>query len=213
MEKDKRYSYISSFTKENIQKDVTRANEQLGKLQALITSHGEDLKDATLYQERGADYKCQEEVQRMKDWLEKTDTPKFLHQEYLDRAFFSCGKNLIDYYNNIHANLSIRIGNLSSSPVLNLGTDVEEVNGKWVIKPDYVNALMEAQRVYLDAEQIRDLEEFKKMRAVMDAFAKRNYNPSRTYDNIKDIEDDATLMEVLMGNKVCDTGNKSALLL
>lgn len=202
MEKDKRYSYISSFTKESIQRDATRANEQLEKLQALITSHGESIKDATLYQEKGADYKCKEEVQRMKDWLVKTDTPKFLHQEYLERAFFACGKNLIDYYNKIHANLTIRMGNLSSSPVLNLGTDVEEINGKWVVKSDYITALMEAQRVYLDAEQIKDLEEFKKMRAVMDAFAQRKYNPSKTYDNLCNVKDDATLMEALMLNKV-----------
>lgn len=212
MEKDKRYSYISSFTKESIKKDVTRANEQLGKLQTLITSHGESIEDASLYQEKGADYKCKEEVQRMKDWLVKTDTPKYLHQEYIERAYYACGTDAIDYYNNVHANLSIRIGNLSSSPVLNLGTDVEEINGKWVVKSDYVTALMEAQRVYLDAEQIKDLEEFKKMRAVMDAFAKRNYNPSKTYDNLYNAQDDATLMEGLLRNKVYDTGNKSPLM-
>ena len=105
MEKDKRYSYISSFTKESIKKDVTRANEQLGKLQALITSHGESIEDASLYQEKGADYKCKEEVQRMKDWLVKTDTPEYLHQDYIDRAYNACGSDALAYYISIRRRL------------------------------------------------------------------------------------------------------------
>ena len=209
MEKDKRFSYISSFDRERIKKNVTSANEQLRKLQDLITSHGETLKDATLYQELGADYKCRAEVQRMKDWLEKTDTPEYLHQDYIERAYNACGSDTLAYYLLIRRRLEIRVGIMSSDPVLNLGTDVEEINGKWQIKDDFVNALLESERVYLDAEQIKDLEEFKKMRKVMDAFAQRHYNPSRTYDNTKNIQDDATLMEVLMRNKGYDTGNKS----
>ena len=210
MEKDKRFSYISSFDRERIKKDVNSANEQLGKLQTLINAHGEDLEDASKYQEMGADYKCRAEVQRMKDWLVKTDTPKYLHQDYIERAYNACGADALEYYNKIHGRLQIRVGIMSNDPVINLGRDVDIINGKWQIKDDFVNALLEEKRVYLSAEEIKDLEEFKKMRAVMDAFAKRHYNPSRTYDNVKDVKDDATLMEVLMRNKVYDTGNKSA---
>lgn len=205
MEKDKRYSYISSFTKENIQRAVNSANEQLGKLQALITSQGESIEDATLYQKMGADYKCRAEVQRMKDWLVKTDTPEYLHQDFLERAYNSCGASSLEYYNKLHEMLQIRVGVMSSDPVLNLGRDVDIINGKWQIKDDFVNALLEEKRVYLSPEQIKDLEEFKKMRAVMDAFAQRHYNPSKTYDNLCNVKDDATLMEALRRNKV-DTG-------
>lgn len=168
-----KFSFISTFHKQNIARAEEAANRKLAALQEFMTEHGETLADAVEYQKRGADYKVKAVEDECKSWLAATRTPFYLHFDYLDKARQSLGADALKYYKALYSAIIIPF----ADETLDLSKDVViSKSGAWCVAPALVAKRLEAGRFTMTEEEVADYETFNALRRSFLEFARCGYH-------------------------------------
>lgn len=191
------YSYIGHYKREAVENQVKGCNEVLARFKALITAHGEGLKDAQRYAKEGADAEIKAKRAEVREWMDSNKMPPYLRDDYEERAVQSIGSKRLKYLSQVANALPIRFAGRE----IDLNKDIEEINGSWVLSATLVNDALEEKRYFLTDEEMEDfrlcMEAGKAIRKVqarnIDIKGLEWFNPE------KDIE---TLVEGLMRSYV-----------
>lgn len=154
MEKKKeipKYSYIGSFSRKAVLQKAESTNGNLAIIRQFMEAHGEGLKELKQYALKGADYEINQRIASTRKWLAESKAPDYLFEGAEQKAVESIGEARLEYLQKIGAVLPV----LYDGKPVNLEKDI---NYKWELTEDFINAKLEEKRVVLDDSEIKDLE-------------------------------------------------------
>ena len=182
-------SYISKLSREAIQDEIQRHNEKLEKIRLTLAERGETLTDAQGYQTKGVAWKRKQVLAECEAWMNSTNCPDYLREDYRQKAYASCDN---EYIAKVHSAMF--------GLKLNLTNDVEvAANGEWRVKQSVVDAKLEACRYTLTPEEVEAYRIYEQIIDLAEELHKRRYYISDTFgstnDNLERIEDEEARLE------------------
>lgn len=182
-------SYISKLSREAIQDEIQRHNEKLDKIRLTLAERGETLADAQAYQTKGVAWKRKQVIAECEAWMNSTNCPDYLREDYRQKAYASCDN---DYIAKVHSAMF--------GLKLNLTNDVEVAdNGEWRVKQSVIDAKLEACRYTLTPEEVEAYRIYEQIIDLAEELHKRRYFISETFgstnDNLERIEDEEARLE------------------
>lgn len=188
MELNNNYSFIPRPFSLAIDHKADMANKSLSSLQNIMEGANEGLEDAIRYQTKGIMFEVDKAQNEMRQWLKKTNAPKCVWAEYIEKAKKSVGEKRLKYLDNLASLINVRFGNSQKDAILDLGKDVEIIEGKWRVKAEYIIDRKESTRRYYTNEEMEDLRLFGEMCKAIDAFNARGYNGPICYKALHDCD-------------------------
>lgn len=183
-------SYISSNHRQAVARNTKIAMERLAKLRNIVESRGETLKDLQEYERKGVYWKTDKVIRECKDWLNKTKAPQYLREDYIQKAKESIPVEEWEYYKSVNSWMSLRFGNLSSSPVVSINKDIEQgEDGNWRIKQSYIDEKIEEGRRYLNEREKKDMAGFLALLEQAKEFESRGYNTIQLLESLWNISE------------------------
>ena len=182
-------SYISKLSREAIQDEIQRHNEKLDKIRLTLAERGETLADARTYQVKGVAWRRKEVMAQCEAWMNSTNCPDYLREDYRQKAYASCDN---DYIAKVHSAMF--------GLKLNLTNDVEVTDtGEWRVKQSVVDAKLEELRYTLTPDEVEAYRIYEQIIDLAEELHKRRYYISDTFgstnDNLERIEDEEARLE------------------
>lgn len=182
-------SYISKLSREAVRDEIARHNAKLNQIRQCLAERGEDIEDARAYQVKGVAWKRKEVMAQCEEWMNSTNCPDYLREDYRQKAYASCDN---DYIAKVHSAMY--------GLKQNLTTDVEVAdNGEWVVKQSVIDAKLEACRYTLTPEEVEGYRIYERIIDLAEELHKRRYFISDTFgstnDNLERIEDEEARLE------------------
>lgn len=182
-------SYISKLSREAVMDEIAKHNTKLDQIRKCLAERGETLTDAQGYQTKGVAWKRKQVLAECEAWMNSTNCPDYLREDYRQKAYASCDN---DYIAKVHsAFFGLK---------LNLTNDVEvAANGEWRVKQSVVDAKLEACRYTLTPEEVEAYHIYEQIIDLAEELHKRRYYISETFgstnDNLERIEDEEARLE------------------
>ena len=182
-------SYISKLSREAVTDEIAKHNDKLAQIRKCLAERGEDIDDARTYQIKGVAWKRKQVLAECEAWMNSTNCPDYLREDYRQKAYASCDN---DYIAKIHSAMF--------GLKLNLTNDVEVTDtGEWRVKQSVVDAKLEELRYTLTPEEVEAYHLYLKLLDVAEELHKRRYYISDTFgstnDNLERIEDEEARLE------------------
>lgn len=182
-------SYISKLSREAVMDEIAKHNTKLDQIRHCLAERGETLADAQAYQIKGVAWKRKQVIAECEAWMNSTNCPDYLREDYRQKAYASCDN---DYIAKVHSAMF--------GLKLNLTNDVEVAdNGEWRVKQSVIDAKLEACRYTLTPEEVEAYHIYEQIIDLAEQLHKRRYYISETYgstnDNLERIEDEEARLE------------------
>ena len=185
-------SYISKLSREAVMDEIAKHNDKLAQIRKCLAERGEDIDDARTYQIKGVAWRRKEVMAQCEAWMNSTNCPDYLREDYRQKAYASCDNDYIAKINSAMFGLK-----------LNLTNDVEVAeNGEWRVKQSVIDAKLEACRYTLTPEEVEAYHLYLKLLDVAEELHKRRYficdSMGSENDNLYRIEDEETQLQVFL---------------
>lgn len=182
-------SYISKLSREAVMDEIAKHNTKLDQIRQCLAERGEGYEEAKVYQQKGASWRRKEVLAECEAWMNSTNCPDYLREDYRQKAYASCDNDYIAKINSAMFGLK-----------LNLTNDVEVAdNGEWRVKQSVVDAKLEACRYTLTPEEVEAYRIYEQIIDLAEELHKRRYYISDTFgstnDNLERIEDEEARLE------------------
>ena len=161
----KNLSYISKFSYEVVRQQVGEHNAKLEKIRSVLAEKGEGMTEAIEYQKKGAAWKRKKVLAECEEWMNATNCPEYLRDDYRQKAYASCDNDSI-----------ARIASALSSLRLDLEKDVEVIeNGEWRVVQAIQDNLLESRRYTLTEEEAEAFGLYQELLTIAEKLRERNY--------------------------------------
>lgn len=182
-------SYISKLSREAVMDEIAKHNAKLTQIRKCLAERGEDIDDARTYQIKGVAWRRKEVLAECEKWMDATNCPDYLREDYRQKAYNSCDNDYIS-----------KVASAMFGLKLNLTNDVEVAdNGEWVVKQSVVDAKLEEHRYTLSSEEVEAYRIYEQIIDLAEELHKRRYFISDTFgstnDNLELIEDEEARLE------------------
>lgn len=182
-------SYISKLSREAVMDEIAKHNAKLDQIRKCLAERGETLIDAQGYQTKGVAWKRKQVIAECEAWMNSTNCPDYLREDYRQKAYASCDN---DYIAKVHSAMF--------GLKLNLTNDIDVTpEGNWVVKQSVVNAKLEELRYTLTPEEVEAYRIYEQIIDLAEELHKRRYYISDTFgstnDNLERIEDEEARLE------------------
>ena len=182
-------SYISKLSREAVMDEIAKHNTKLDQIRQCLAERGEDIDDARTYQIKGVAWKRKQVIAECEAWMNSTNCPDYLREDYRQKAYDSCDN---DYIAKVHSAMF--------GLKLNLTNDVDVTpEGKWVVKQSVIDAKLEELRYTLTPEEVEAYHIYEQIIDLAEELHKRRYFISETFgstnDNLERIEDEEARLE------------------
>ena len=185
-------SYISKLSREAVMDEIAKHNTKLDQIRKCLAERGEDIDNARTYQIKGVAWKRKQVIAECEAWMNSTNCPDYLREDYRQKAYDSCDN---DYIAKVHSAMF--------GLKLNLTNDVDVTpEGKWVVKQSVIDAKLEELRYTLTPEEVEAYHLYLKLLDVAEELHKRRYficdSMGSENDNLYRIEDEETQLQVFL---------------
>ena len=182
-------SYISKLSREAVMDEIAKHNTKLDQIRKCLAERGEDIDNARTYQIKGVAWKRKQVIAECEAWMNSTNCPDYLREDYRQKAYDSCDN---DYIAKVHSAMF--------GLKLNLTNDVDVTpEGKWVVKQSVIDAKLEELRYTLTPEEVEAYHIYEQIIDLAEELHKRRYFISETFgstnDNLGRIEDEEARLE------------------
>ena len=182
-------SYISKLSREAVMDEIAKHNTKLDQIRKCLAERGEDIDNARTYQIKGVAWKRKQVIAECEAWMNSTNCPDYLREDYRQKAYDSCDN---DYIAKVHSAMF--------GLKLNLTNDVDVTpEGKWVVKQSVIDAKLEELRYTLTPEEVEAYHIYEQIIDLAEELHKRRYFISETFgstnDNLERIEDEEARLE------------------
>ena len=161
----KNLSYISKFSYEVVRNQVGEHNAKLEKIRSVLAEKGEGMTEAIEYQKKGAAWKRKKVLADCESWMNSTNCPEYLRDDYRQKAYASCDNDYIT-----------KVASALSSLRLDIEKDVEVTeNGEWRVVQAIPDNLLEARRYTLTEEEAEAFRLYQELLSIAEKLRERNY--------------------------------------
>ena len=144
---------------------VAEHNSKLDRVRKVLAEKGEGLTEAIEYQKKGAAWKRKKVLEDCESWMNATNCPNYLREEYRQKAYASCDNDYI-----------ARVASALSSLRLDLAKDVEvTADGEWRVVQAIPDNLLEARRYTLTEEEAEAFRLYQELLSIAEKLRERNY--------------------------------------
>lgn len=147
-------------------KDIVKEHHaKLDRIRKVLAEKGEGLSEAVEYQKKGAAWQRKKVLEDCESWMNATNCPNYLREEYRQKAYASCDNDYI-----------ARVASALSSLRLDLAKDVEvTADGEWRVVQAIPDNLLEARRYTLTEEEAEAFRLYQELLSIAEKLRERNY--------------------------------------
>lgn len=158
-------TYIPHISYGVVKDIVSEHNSKLDRVRKVLAEKGEGLTEAIEYQKKGAAWKRKKVLADCESWMNSTNCPEYLRDDYRQKAYASCDNDYIT-----------KVASALSSLRLDIEKDVEVTeNGEWRVVQAIPDNLLEARRYTLTEEEAEAFRLYQELLSIAEKLRERNY--------------------------------------
>ena len=164
-------SFISANSYDFVRNQIGQHNEKLEKIRSVLAEKGEGLEDAIEYQKKGTSWKRKQVLAECESWMNATNCPEYLREDYRQKAYSSCDNDFIS-----------KVSTAMYGLKLNLETEVEiNSEGEWQVAEKIADEILESHRYTLSLEEAEAYGLYQELLAIAKKLHERNYFITASY--------------------------------
>ena len=158
-------TYIPHISYDVVRDIVKEHHAKLDRIRKVLAEKGEGLSEAVEYQKKGAAWQRKKVLEDCESWMNATNCPNYLREEYRQKAYASCDNDYI-----------ARGASALSSLRLDLAKDVEvTADGEWRVVQAIPDNLLESRRYTLTEEEAEAFGLYQELLTIAEKLRERNY--------------------------------------
>lgn len=158
-------TYIPHISYGVVKDIVAEHHAKLDRIRKVLAEKGEGLTEAIEYQKKGAAWQRKKVLEDCESWMNATNCPDYLRDEYRQKAYASCDNDYIS-----------KVASALSSLRLDLAKDVEVTeSGEWRVVQAIPDNLLESRRYTLTEDEAEAFGLYKELLSIAEKLRERNY--------------------------------------